>query len=202
MKERQPAEDRRAQILQAALDLAFEVGPDQLTTGMIAGRLGLTQPAIYKHFNSKDDIWRGVADRLCELIAANIATSKGMSLAPEHLLRRLVLGHLQLVRDHPALPQIMVMRDPSEAQGASMSQIRASMAGFKRILIDTLRAAQSSGRFRSDIRAQDGATLIVGVIQGLVLQLLLTRDPEILLGEGERLLDLQLSLLAENGDIN
>lgn len=202
MRARKPAEDRKAEILQAALDLAFEAGPDRLTTGMIADRLGLTQPAIYKHFRNKEDIWQGVADSLCDLIAANIARPNNTSMAPEGRLRQLVLGHLQLVRDNPALPQIMVMRDPSEAQSASLAQIRAAMSGFRDNLIDTIRQAQSAGRFRADIGAADGATLIFGIIQGLVLRLLLTRDPEILLREGERLLDLQVSLLTENGDSN
>lgn len=202
MRARKSQQDRKAEIVQAALDLAFEAGPDLLTTGMIADRLGLTQPAIYKHFRSKEDIWQGVADSLCDLIAANIEKSRDTSMTPERSLRRLVLGHLRLVRDNPALPQIMVMRDPTEAQNASLTQIRASMSKFRDNLIDAIRQAQSAGRFRADIGASDGATLIFGIIQGLVLRLLLTHDPEILLSEGERLLDLQLSLLAENGGSN
>lgn len=202
MRARKPAEDRKAEILQAALELAFEAGPDRLTTGMIADRLGLTQPAIYKHFRNKENIWQGVADSLCDLIAANIARSRDTSMPPEGRLRQLVLGHLQLVRDNPALPQIMVMRDPSEAQSAPLTQIRASMSEFREHVIDIIRQAQSTGRFRTDIGAADGATLIFGIVQGLVLRLLLTRDPEILLREGERLLDLQFSLLTENGDSN
>jgi AcrR family transcriptional regulator len=197
---RKSARDRKAEILQAALDLAFETGPDRLTTGMIADRLGLTQPAIYKHFRNKEDIWQAVADRLCGLIAANIADTNELSLPPLDRVRRLVLGHLRLVRDHPALPEIMVMRDPTEAQSASLSQIRESMSGFRDILIDAIQEAKSDDRFRKDISAKDGATLIIGIIQGLVLRLLLSRDPEILLREGERLLDLQLSLFAESGD--
>ncbi len=202
VRARKRAEDRKAEILQAALDLAFEAGPDRLTTGMIADRLGLTQPAIYKHFRNKEDIWQAVADSLCDLIAANIARSRDTSMPSEGRLRQLVLGHLQLVRDNPALPQIMVMRDPSGAQSAPLTQIRASMSGFRDNMIDIIRQAQFTGRFRTDIGAPDGATLIFGIVQGLVLRLLLTRDPEILLREGERLLDLQFSLLTENGDSN
>lgn len=202
MRARRSAQDRKAEILQAALDLAFEHGPDRLTTGMIADRLGLTQPAIYKHFKNKEDIWQGVADRLCRLIAANIAETKGASLTAEARLRQLVLGHLRLVKDHPALPEIMVMRDLSKAQNASLAQIRARMSGFRDALVNTIREAQSNDRFRSDINAKDGATLIFGIIQGLVLRLLLSRDPEILLKDGERLLDLQLSLFTEYGDNN
>ncbi len=202
MSTRRSAEYRKAEILRAALDLAFETGPDRLTTGMIADRLGLTQPAIYKHFKNKEEIWQGVANRLCDLIAANIARSNDASMTPEGRLRKLVLGHLQLVRDNPALPQIMTMRDPSEGQRTSLTQISVSMSGFRDNLIETIRQAQSTGSFRADIGAADVATLIFGIIQGLVLRLLLTRDPEVMLRESARLLDLQLSLLAGNGGSN
>ena len=202
MSVRKSGPDRKAEILQAALDLAFEKGPNRLTTGMIAARLGLTQPAIYKHFKNKEDIWQGVAESLCGQIAANIAETKGTVLTAQARLRQLVLGHLRLVLDHPALPEIMVMRDLSKAQSASLSQIQASMSGFRDVLVSTSREAQSNDRFRSDIGAEDSATLIFGIIQGLVLRLLLSRDPENLLRDGERLLDLQLSLLSENGDSN
>ena len=65
MTDRKPSRDRQKDILRATLDLAFEVGPDHVTTGMIAKRLGLSQPAIYKHFPKKVDIWQGVSDSLC-----------------------------------------------------------------------------------------------------------------------------------------
>lgn len=202
MSARKPTKDRKAEILQVALDLAFENGPDRLTTGMIADRLGLTQPAIYKHFKNKDDIWQGLADKLCSLIADNIAETRDASLTGVACLRQLVLGHLFLVQNYPALPGIMVMRDLSKAQSASLLQIRASMSEFRDALLKAIQAAQSKGQFRSDISAEDGATLIFGIIQGLVLRLLLSRDPAILLKDGERLLDLQLSLLAERGENN
>lgn len=202
MSARKSGKGRKAEILQAALDVAFQNGPDRLTTGMIADRLGLTQPAIYKHFKNKDDIWQGVADKLCNLIAANIAETRGTSLTAKARIRQLVLGHLRLVQDHPALPEIMVMRDLSEAQRGSLSQIRASMSGFREALVHTIQEAQSGDLFRSDISAEDGATLIFGIIQGLVLRLLLSRDPEILQRDGERLMDLQLSLCSEFGDNN
>ncbi|MCX7567758.1 TetR/AcrR family transcriptional regulator [Sulfitobacter sp. F26169L] len=200
MKERKSQQDRKAEILQASLDLAFEAGPDRLTTGMIADRLGLTQPAIYKHFKNKEDIWQGVANSLCDQILANIVKSGESSPTPDSRIRKLVLGHLRLVQVNPALPQIMVMRDPTEAQSASLTQIRASMSKFREELLDTIRQAQAARQLRADISASDIAALIFGIIQGLALRLLLTRDPEILLREGERLLDLQLSLLTSEGD--
>jgi len=200
MRIRKSAEDRKAEIVQAALALAFEMGPEGVTTGMIADRLGLTQPAIYKHFPNKDDIWRSVTLNLSAQIVANISGAADQAVRPVEHLRLLVLGHLQLVHSAPALPEIMVARDPTGAQNAVRAEIQSRMTEFFNTLINTIVDAQDIGRLRADIEANDLATLIFGVIQSLVLRMLVTRNPEVLLADSERLLDLQLSAFAQQGD--
>ncbi len=193
MSIRKTASDRRAEIADAAMSLAADVGPGQVSTGMIAERLGLTQPAIYKHFPRKDDIWLAVADHLTELIARNIARAAVAPLSPDARLRTLVMDQLTVVRDNPALPNIMVMHDNREAQGELRASMQASMAGFRRALIDNVRAAVEQGVFRPTIDPGDAAMLLLGIIQSLALRMLMSRNQQILLADGERLLELQLA---------
>lgn len=197
---RKTAQDRKTEIVQAALTLAFEVGPERVTTGMIASHLGLTQPAIYKHFPSKDDIWGSAATTLGSQVTANILIATGHAENPIRHLRLLVLGHLRLVHEFPALPEIMVTRDPNGVQSAVRSEVRSSMTEFFHELTGAIENAQDVGSLRKDSAANDIATLFLGIIQSLVLRMLVTRDPSILLKDGERLLDLQLSAFAQTGD--
>lgn len=193
MSIRKTASDRRAEIADAAMSLAADVGPGQVSTGMIAERLGLTQPAIYKHFPRKDDIWLAVADHLTELIARNIARAAVAPLSPDARLHTLVMDHLKVVRDNPALPNIMVMNENREAQGELRARMQASMAGFRRALIDNARAAVEQGIFRPAIDPGDAAMLLLGIIQSLALRMLMSRNQQIVLADGERLLELQLA---------
>jgi len=192
MRVRKTATDRRAEIVDTALSLAFEVGPERVTTGMIANRMGLTQPSIYKHFAGKEDIWLVVVDTLCAQISANVAKVVAGKSAPEEQVKQLVLDHLRLVQGTPALPEIMVMRDPDGAQGRLKFKMQTCFAKVRGELVSNIQAAVASGHFRADLNPQDAATLVVGIIQSLVLRLLLSRDPDILLADGERLLQLQL----------
>lgn len=194
---RKSASDRKAEIQQTTLDLAFEVGPDHVTTGMIAAKLGLTQPALYKHFPKKGDIWAAIADQLGQRVGANIARATATTTDPLERIRLLVLGHLQLVRETPALPEIMVMRDASSNHAMVQSAIQTRMTDFRGTLVAAVIAAIESGEFRDNIAAKDAATLIFGVIQSLVLRLMVTRNTAILLEDGARLLDLQLSSFAK-----
>jgi len=197
MNRRKTAEDRKAEISRIALDLAFEVGPDQVTTGMIADRMGLTQPAVYKHFPRKEDIWLAVGDVLVARVARNIAHAEAETLAPDARLRLLVMGHLQLIRDNPALPEIMVMRGATATHGALRSQMQTIMASYRTVLSRTVAEAVAQRIFRHDLDPRDASMLILGIVQSLALRMLLARDPQLLAQDGERLLNLLLSGFAQ-----
>ncbi len=56
-------------VVAAAADLADEVGPDQLTLAVLAARLGVRQPSLYKHVASLDSLRQLVAKRAKEEFA-------------------------------------------------------------------------------------------------------------------------------------
>lgn len=199
MSTRKSAQDRKQEILDTTLDLAFDVGPDHVTTGMIAARLGLTQPAIYKHFPKKEDVWRAVTETLCARIKENIRHGEVEGQPALTNIRHLILGHLRLVRQCPALPEIMVTRDPSGNLTETRRRIQEAMGAFRRTLERCLKSAQAQGHLRKEMQVEDGATLLVGIIQSLVLRLIVTRNLTPLVPDGERLLDLQLALFMNEG---
>lgn len=196
---RKATHDRKAEILSATLELAFEVGPDHVTTGRIAKRLGLSQPAIYKHFPKKQDIWSAIGDTICKRINQNAEIGKTFDRSPSDRLRHMVMSHLHLVTEYPALPEIMVTRDPTGRLTETRQRILAAMFGFRDTLIACCEELRAARQLRDGLRPEDSATLLVGLIQSLVLRLILTRDTSHLVEEGERLLNLQLSLFEREG---
>jgi AcrR family transcriptional regulator len=54
----------REQVVDAALRMLDEHGLEGLSLERIAGDLGVTGPALYNHFKSKDDILRAVSERV------------------------------------------------------------------------------------------------------------------------------------------
>ncbi|WP_457649069.1 TetR/AcrR family transcriptional regulator [Profundibacter sp.] len=200
MRIRKSAEDRKSEIEQTALDLAFKIGPTQVTTGMIAKKLGLTQPAIYRHYPKKDDIWAAIAAHLGEQIDQNITASQKGNPAPAEQLKKLVLGHLQLVKENPALPEFMVIRDKTDGHIVVQDSIQDAMTAFRVALVTNIRAAINAGDFRAGLDENDAATLIFGVVQSLVLRMMVTRNPAILMKDGQRLLDLQLAGFTPTGE--
>jgi len=193
MRTRMTAPDRKRQIILSALRLAYEFGPSQVTTGMIAQDLGITQPALYKHFPRKGDIWTAVADHLSEHINQNIQSSTENSSDPLTQLFDLVLGHLEIVLEFPALPEFMVARDTAGDMAIIQTKIRAAMTPYLSQLLQNVQSAIQQGVFRANLNPNDATALIFGVIQSVVLHMLITRTMDHLLADGKRLLELQLA---------
>jgi AcrR family transcriptional regulator len=187
---------RRSDIVEAALALAFEVGPNGVSTSLIARRLGLTQPAIYKHFKDKDAIWLEISLQLSDRIRNNVRECASSTLAPEHVLRDLLCRHLTFIQDVPALPDIMVMRHDGKPSQAVRDQLQVEMSHLRTLMVNLIQRSQDRGSLRHDIAATDIATLLVGVVQSLVLRMIVSRDPSRLAIEGARLFDLQIEILA------
>ena len=197
---RLPAEMRRAEITQVALELAFKVGPTQVTTGMIAAQLGLSQPAIYKHFPSKGDILIEIARHLGKKIAQNTETAKASSSDPVTRVKNLFLLQLQLIKRYPALPEFMIMRDPKGDHLALQGAIHTAMTAYRKTIETEVKAAIQTGQFRATLTPTDATTLIIGVGQSLVLRLLVTRNLDTLDADGARLIDMQLAGFSATGD--
>lgn len=59
--------DTKEKILRTALGLFAEHGYEAVSVSMIAGKLGITKGALYKHYRSKRDIFDQIVARMYEL---------------------------------------------------------------------------------------------------------------------------------------
>ncbi len=76
----QPGVSTREKILDVALDLFTDQGFDGTSMREIAERLGITKPAIYYHFASKEDILIALHLRLHEFGKAALARVTGQAV--------------------------------------------------------------------------------------------------------------------------
>lgn len=65
--------DTRARIHEVALEVFAEHGYERATMLQIADRLGVTRPALYYHYRSKEDILASVHDELATSVDALLA---------------------------------------------------------------------------------------------------------------------------------
>lgn len=203
MRVRKSAEARKAEIVDAALRLADQLGPERLTTETIADAVGLTQPGIFRHFPTKKDLWEAVAERIGSLMEARWQAARAGSDSARENIRAIIGAQLRLIQSNPAIPAILFSRELHSKNKNLRTAFFGLMGRFQRTIAELVRKACATGELRADLDADDAAYLIIGLVQGLAVRWSLSGRTFDLPLEGARLLDLQLagfSCLAANRD--
>lgn len=91
------------------MELIAEKGVQQASLREIAERVGITKPALYYHFASREDLLRGLVQPLIDDVERLLST---IEAAPEIEPRRLLGEYFDVTYHHRAITR-MVMQDPS-----------------------------------------------------------------------------------------
>jgi AcrR family transcriptional regulator len=95
---------RREQILDAALDLLEEHGPEGLTMRAVAGRVGVKAPSLYKHFPDKDELETALIAEGFRQTATVFSAATADSTDP---LSSLAEAYRRWATEHPHLYRLM-----------------------------------------------------------------------------------------------
>lgn len=188
-KTRKPAAERKAQIVDEAMRLAAELGPDRMTTQKLADAVGITQAAIFRHFPSKSEIWLAVADRIGSVMPANLIESDDPAL---DRLRAIVRRQFEFIVKTPSIPAILYSRELHAENETLRKQFLAMVTRRQVLFAGLFKAAADSGDFRKDIDPDDAARLVLSFIQGMAMRWSMEERRFDLVEDGMRLLELQL----------
>ena len=188
-RKRKSSADRKAEIVDTAIRLSAEIGPDRVTTQHLADAVGVTQPAIFRHFATKTDIWEAVGTRIVsEMQALHRHPVVIAHDDPHDRLKQLVGQHLVHIEQHPAIPAILFSRE-LHAGNEPLRDKFSTFVGIKGDEITRLiRAAQAAGIHHAGIAAEDAAQLVSAAMQGISLRWLLDNRDFSLVEEGGRVL--------------
>ena len=94
---RKTGDERRAEIIQSSIELASEVGIAKMSTQAIADRVGIAQATVFRHFKTRNDIFRAVlefvAGNVFKAFEGSMLSDKSADIRLETFIRR----HLAMV---------------------------------------------------------------------------------------------------------
>ena len=171
---RLPAAERRASTVQAVVDLAAVMNPADITTGAIAARMQITQGALFRHFASKDEIWRAVVDWVTRRASARVDEAARTATSPLEALEIVFLAQIESHARHPGVPRIMFGELQRAEDTLAKGLVRKFMGQYIRKLQVFIEQGKAGGQISPAVDAKAAATLFVGLIQGMVLQSLVS----------------------------
>jgi AcrR family transcriptional regulator len=129
---------RREQILQAAAQLFAERGSRAVGVDDVGAAVGVTGPAIYRHFASKDAILAEMLLRISErLLAGGSERVADAGADPAAQLRALIDFQVAFALDNPALITVQD-RDLGSLPGADAAQVRRLQRRYVEVWVTVL----------------------------------------------------------------
>jgi len=160
--------ERGEQIVSAAIRLLSEGGIAALTIKNLARSVGVTEPALYRHFQSKLDILVAILDRL----EANMHRLFEQSMSQE----KAVLDQIQMVYKRvfhsfaaqPALASVIFSEEIFRHDPRLSERVARTMDTVEGHMLTLLRSRKGRAECRHDVRAKDQARVIMGSLRFLV----------------------------------
>jgi TetR/AcrR family transcriptional regulator len=80
--DRFPADSRKQQIVETVLELVAVHGTEAISAQLVANAIGVTQPAVFRHFQTKEAMWLAVMDWLEQRLVAIYSAADDNGVPP------------------------------------------------------------------------------------------------------------------------
>lgn len=163
---RKSSAERREEIAAAVLHIIGRRGLTSLTMSTLAAQIGVTSGALFRHFQTRDDILR-------EVVRYGVAkinrTFPEKSLPPLERLFTLAKNRIRLLGPNPGLAWLLRSEQayltlPEDA----VNELRDVARRSRRFLLKAIRDGAAEGSIRSDIPPEVLLVPIIGTIHTLI----------------------------------
>ena len=189
--------ERQKEIVEAALELISEKGIQGLTIKNLAKRIGVTEPAIYRHYENKIHILISILEFFkdnTEQIFRKELNEDGKAIDKiEHLFTK----HFASFSAKPALVSVIFSEDIFRSEPVLIKKISEVVSTNDKILTTIISEGQKNGEFRTDIDALHLTTIIIGTLRLFVKKWQFSEYAYSLPQEGKKLIE-SIKLLITN----
>lgn len=174
---------RQHEIVDAAIELAARQGMANLTVKNLSAAVGVTEPALYRHFSGKNAIVSAMIDRFDIVPETGRMSEVGLA-AVEKFIRKRLAG----IESSPALARIMFAEEMFSGDESAAARMRDMRERHTILMRELLRQARSRDEIRTDIPVEMLFCLVMGAVRMLVKQWGMNPEKKSLSRQGEELL--------------
>lgn len=166
MKKKENTFNRREEILKASIEIIHNQGFYKLTIRNIAKKIFISEAAIYRHFQSKEEI----ISELCQRVfSKNEFWFEDVSKEnPKNLLSKILLGQVRGLKEEPFLSTILFHEEIFREYPNLKKYIRTHRKKNEITIQNIFIKGQEEGVFNAIIDPSIFATIYMGSIRMLV----------------------------------
>ncbi len=178
---------RQQQIVETAMALIAEKGIQNLTIKNIASRIGVTEPAVYRHFTSKDEIVMTLLDSFEEQgnrLLQELQQQQGTALQK---LAYFIFDRYQRCAENPDMAKVMFSEEHFQGDARYSARMMGIMRRHKEEIHRIIVEGQEKKEIRGDVSPTAVFRTMFGAVRLLVKQWCLSGFAFDLLSEGKSL---------------
>lgn len=158
--------ERRVQILQTLAAMLQEPGGDRVTTAALAGRLQVSEAALYRHFASKAQMFEGLIAFIEQSVFGLINQIVAQEPDPLKQLRSIVLMLLGFADRNPGMTRVLVGDALVTEDDRLQSRINQLVDRIEASLKQCFRNAIEQGRLPPENDPAARANLVLSFVLG------------------------------------
>lgn len=160
---------RRAQIVGATIAMIAERGLHEWKTAELARRVGISEPTLFRHFKSKQDILSAAVRTETAMLRRTVAGFEGSGDGWARATG-LVLSVLSFLETTGGGPLVILTGQLSGASPATRKEILKTMTAFRSRLTALFGVALQELRRRGAVKPEDLADLSIAIVQSSALR--------------------------------
>jgi TetR/AcrR family fatty acid metabolism transcriptional regulator len=180
--------ERQLEIINASMEIIAELGIQGLTIKNISSKISISEPAIYRHFNSKIEILGALLDYYKSLeqnIHGKILYSEANAIKQIQLLFK---AQLDIFVKQPSLLAVIFAEEIFQNEKILADRVYSIMKINEEILSTLLLKGQAMGLIRKDMSNKSMTFVFMGTLRLFVTQWRLSEFSFDLIKEGDLLL--------------
>lgn len=143
---RLPAAKRREQLLDTAARLFAQHGFAGATTSQIAREAGVTEPIIYRHFTSKQDLFIALIDRTSEETISLWEEELRSAPDPAERLKRLIRANPMVGGKGKGVYRVIIQAMTEVHEPKILEALHRHITKLHAFLVEEVTKAQETGR--------------------------------------------------------
>ena len=177
---------RQQEIVAAALGIIADQGLEALTIKGIAERVGFSDAAVYRHFQSKAQILSTVIDLFADSSVRLLAEINACDCGSLDKIKLFFLDRCRVFSTDRVLATVMFTENLFQNDPQLAAKFHQVLGGHRRLLLQTIRGGQRQGTIRA-LPAEHLFAVVMGALRLLVLQWRLSGYGFDLMRAGEKL---------------
>jgi len=156
---------RQEQIAQATMNLINNTGMKGLSIARVAKRVGIVPSAIYRHFESKDQVIDAVLDLIFNRLMDNVSKACKATFDPFERLKLILTRHIRLILENHAIPRIIFSEEVYSGNTFRKTKLNRKIGRYLTEISEIIQQGQHENRIRKDVDSATISVMFLGIIQ-------------------------------------